>query len=122
MRKVIGVKRFNMAVIAASTCACLIQLSGCAKDINYIVDHEPSVRGTVRETDEEYIVIDVSEEDEVYDSYASLEVSLDVERKDSMTSFRVGDEVAVYYDGNIAETYPARINKVYAILYIGDPE
>ena len=66
MRKVIGVKRFNMAVIAAITCACLIQLSGCAKDINYIVDHEPSVRGTVRETDDEYIVIDVSEEDVYY--------------------------------------------------------
>lgn len=80
-------KRFNMAVIAAITCACLMQLSGCAKDINYIVDHEPSVRGTVTETKERYIVIEVSEEDEAYDSYSSLEVSLDVEREDSMISF-----------------------------------
>ena len=27
-----------------------------------------------------------------------------------------GDEVTVYYDGNIAESYPMQINKVYAVL------
>ena len=29
---------------------------------------------------------------------------------------QVGDEVTVYYDGNIAESYPMQINKVYAVL------
>ena len=86
------------------------------------VDNEPCVRGIVSETSEDYIVIDVNEDDEIYESYASLEVSLDIERKDSMSSFNIGDEVSVYYDGNIAETSPARIDKVYAILYIGDPQ
>ena len=70
----------------------------------------------------DYIVIDINEDDEMYESYASLEVSLDIERKDSMSSFNIGDEVSVYYDGNITETSPARIDKVYAILYIGDPK
>ena len=42
-------------------------------------------------------------------------VSLDVENKDSMTHFSIGDEVVVYYDGNIAESYPMQINTVYAI-------
>ncbi|MBE5875219.1 MAG: DUF3221 domain-containing protein, partial [Lachnospiraceae bacterium] len=42
-------------------------------------------------------------------------VSLNVENKDSMTNFSVGDEVVVYYDGNIAESYPMQINTVYAI-------
>ena len=42
-------------------------------------------------------------------------VSLDVENKDSMSHFSMGDEVVVYYDGNIAETYPMQINRVYAI-------
>ena len=32
-----------------------------------------------------------------------------------MTHFSIGDEVVVYFDGNIAETYPMQINKVYAI-------
>lgn len=109
-------KKINMAIIAVLTCTCLMLLSGCAKDINYIVDNEPCVRGIVSETSEDYIVIDINEDDEMYESYASLEVSLDIERKD------IGDEVSVYYDGNITETSPARIDKVYAILYIGDPK
>ena len=43
-------------------------------------------------------------------------VSLDVENKDSMTSFSIGDEVVVYFDGNVAESYPMQINNVYAII------
>ena len=42
-------------------------------------------------------------------------VSLKVENKDSMTHFSIGDEVVVYFDGNIAESYPMQINTVYAI-------
>jgi hypothetical protein len=38
-----------------------------------------------------------------------------VENKDSVTNFNIGDEVVVYYDGNIAESYPMQINTVYAI-------
>ena len=32
-----------------------------------------------------------------------------------MTHFSIGDEVVVYYDGNVAESYPMQINTVYAI-------
>ena len=42
-------------------------------------------------------------------------VSLKVENKDSMTHFSTGDEVVVYFDGNVAESYPMQINTVYAI-------
>lgn len=42
-------------------------------------------------------------------------ISLDVKNKDSMTDFSIGDKVAVYYDGYIAESYPMQINTVYAI-------
>jgi hypothetical protein len=42
-------------------------------------------------------------------------VSLDVQNGDSMTHFSVGDEVVVYFDGNIAESYPMQISTVYAI-------
>ena len=38
-----------------------------------------------------------------------------MENKDSVTNFNIGDEVVVYYDGNIAESYPMQINTVYAI-------
>ena len=44
-------------------------------------------------------------------------VSLNVENSDGIYSpIQVGDEVTVYYDGNIAESYPMQINKVYAVL------
>ena len=33
-----------------------------------------------------------------------------------MTDFTVGDRVIVYYDGEIAESYPAQVNTVYAIV------
>ena len=38
-----------------------------------------------------------------------------VQNGDSMTHFSVGDEVVVYFDGNIAESYPMQITTVYAI-------
>ena len=52
---------------------------------------------------------------EGYPNGADCRVSLDVENKDSMTHFSVGDEVVVYYDGFIAESDPLQINTVYAI-------
>jgi len=32
-----------------------------------------------------------------------------------VTHFQIGDEILVYYDGNIAESYPMQIHTVYAI-------
>lgn len=46
-------------------------------------------------------------------------VLLNVENRDRIYSpIRVGDEVTVYYDGNITESYPMQINRVYAVLLI----
>ena len=42
-------------------------------------------------------------------------ISLEIENKDSMTHFNVGDAVVVYCDGAVAETQPIQIRKVYAI-------
>ena len=42
-------------------------------------------------------------------------VSLNVECRDSVTHFEIGDEIVVYYDGKAAETVPMRIDTVYAI-------
>lgn len=83
-------------------------LCGCNnRSMNYIIENEPSITGVVKETEDNTILIE-NESGEYY-------ISLNVENKDSMTHFTVGDEVVVYYDGNIAETYPMQINTVYAI-------
>jgi len=39
-----------------------------------------------------------------------------------MTHFSVGDAVRVYYDGTIAESYPAQVDTVYAIILVKPPE
>lgn len=95
-------------------------ISGCSKDINYIIDHEPSMKGTVLEIKDGYARIEASQSEDTIADNEEILVTLDVERKDSSTDFEIGDKVAVYYDGDIAEGDPASIEKVYAILYVGE--
>lgn len=40
---------------------------------------------------------------------------LNVENEDSYTYVAVGDEVIVYHSGELAESYPLRINTIYTI-------
>ena len=53
--------------------------------------------------------------DSSYPNGADCTVSLDVENGDSYTDVAVGDEVVVYFNGEIAESDPLQINTVYAI-------
>ena len=87
---------------------CVLGMVGCNnRSMNYIISNEPSITGIVKETNENAILIE-NEDGEYW-------VSLNVENKDSVTNFNIGDEIVVYYDGNIAESYPMQINTVYAI-------
>ena len=87
---------------------CVLGLVGCNnRSLNYIISNEPSMVGIVQETNDNSILIENENGEYV--------VSLEVECADSMTHFNIGDEVVVYYDGNVAESYPMQINKVYAI-------
>ena len=84
---------------------CLI---GCGKkSMNDIINSEANITGIVKETTESSILIE--------NENGKYWVSLNVENKDSVTNFNIGDEVVVYYDGNIAESYPMQIKTVYAI-------
>ena len=90
---------------------CLLTLAACdTKSMNYIIQNEPSITGLVKDTGDRAILI----ENDVGEYW----VSLDVENKDSMTHFSIGDQVAVYFDGNIAESYPMQISTVYAICLL----
>ena len=87
---------------------CVLGMVGCNnRSMNYIISNEPSITGIVKETNENAILIE-NDDGEYW-------ASLNVENKDSVTNFNIGDEVVVYYDGNIAESYPMQINTVYAI-------
>ena len=89
---------------------CVLGLVGCNnKSLNYIISNEPSITGIIKETNEKSILIENESGEYV--------VSLNVENSDGIYSpIQIGDEVTVYYDGNIAESYPMQINKVYAVL------
>ena len=83
-------------------------LSGCGKkSMNDIINSEANITGIVKEATENSILIE--------NENGKYWVSLNVENKDSVTNFNIGDEVVVYYDGNIAESYPMQIKTVYAI-------
>jgi beta-lactamase regulating signal transducer with metallopeptidase domain len=80
------------------------------------VDKEPHFAGTVTEVYDNTILVSVNEGEDARKSSNLISVSLNVKLKDSMTDFAVGDKVIVYYNGEIAESYPAQVNTVYAIV------
>lgn len=93
----------------------LLGLGGCgAESMNDIIAEKPSVTGYVEEVCDTSVLIGLKQQ-EGYQDGTLCWVSLDVQNPDSMTHFSVGDEVVVYFDGMIAESYPLQINTVYAI-------
>ena len=88
--------------------AFVISVAGCCnRSMNDIIANEPSITGIVKDVGENAILIE--------NDNGEYWVSRNVENRDSVTVFRIGDEVVVYYDGNVAESYPMQINRVYAI-------
>jgi hypothetical protein len=80
-----------------------------------IIAKEPHFSAIVAEVHDSYLLVEVNEGEEARLSSDLISVSLAVENKDGLSSYNVGDEVVVYYDGTIAESYPAQVNKVFAI-------
>ena len=98
-------KKYIYVILAV---ICLLSLVGCNnRSLNYIISNEPSMIGIVKETRDTSILVENESGEYV--------VSLDVECADSVTHFNIGDEVVIYYNGNVAESYPMQLNKVYAI-------
>lgn len=96
----------------------IICFSGCNnRSMNDIIENEPSITGIVTEVYDKYIQIYIK--NEAYPYGADCSVSLNVVNPDGIYSpINVGDEVVVYYDGSIAESYPMQINTVYAITLL----
>lgn len=101
-------------VVFALALIGILALTGCNnRSMNYIIENEPSVAGIVKEVRDDSILIYM--ETDAYPYGAECSVSLDVENGDSYTDLSVGDEVVVYYNGDIAESKPLKIETVYAI-------
>ena len=90
----------------------LVLLTGCSRSMNYVIGHEPSFIGIVEDVTDEYVLVNVDVEDAIYSDHPNVQVSLDVELKDSYLDLSNGDEIVVYYDGNVTD---GKVETVYAI-------
>ena len=88
--------------------ACVVGFGGCGnRSMNDIIANEPGITGIVKDLGKNAILIE--------NDIGEYWVSRNVENKNSVTEIRIGDEVVVYFDGNVAESYPMQISTVYAI-------
>lgn len=83
------------------------------KSMNDVIENAPSLQGNVTEVHETYMIIHFVTSGYPYG--ADCSVSLTPVYGDSYTDVSVGDEVVVYFDGNIMETDPLQLGTVYAI-------
>lgn len=99
---------------------CVVGLAACggneAQSVDDLIADAPSITGVVTEVHDKYIVVQ-GEPNELYHLSEEYHVSLPAEYENPDTSYSVGDEVIVYYDGNIAESDPLQINEVLAITW-----
>ena len=75
----------------------------------------PNFSGTVAHHLDTHIIVVINDKEELSSKYTSLMVPLEVEIKDSYLDCVEGDEITIYYDGNITEGEPTLVDKVYAI-------
>jgi len=95
-----------------SAAICILCLFGCS---NRNLDDKPSVTGFIQEIHDDYILIATSTA-EGYPYGASFDVSINIKECDAIYNpLTVGDEIVVYYDGNMSDTDPVQIETVYAI-------
>lgn len=93
----------------------VLSLAGCGgKGMHHIIKNKPSVTGIVEEVHSGQVIL-YSDTAEGYPNSSRWSISLNAENEDSDTDVSVGDEIVVYHDGNVMETDPLQVGKVYAI-------
>lgn len=79
----------------------VLLLAGCARDMNWVISNEPSVRGTVEAIGEETVTIRVIQADDPALGAGDVVLAEKATRlNDCKFSAEVGDEVVVYYDSD----------------------
>ena len=102
-----------IAIILALT--CIVGLVGCSNNsMNHIIKTKPNVTGIVQEVHDDYIMM-YSDSAKGYPNGSRWQISLNVENKDSYTTLTVGDKIVVYHNGQVMETEPLKVGKVFAI-------
>ena len=88
----------------------------CSNTVDTSYKSAANFSGIVAEVSDRSLLIEVNEEEEEFKSSNLIQVSLIDESVANKIAFSPGDEVIVYYDGRILESYPAQINQVDLII------
>jgi hypothetical protein len=103
-------------VIVAVPAACAPGAGNRARTVDEIIgSDDPRFRGLVEEVYEKSILVRVYEDEDIRKSSDLIDVLLVNANPDANSGYEVGDEVCVYFDGTIAESYPAKVS-AYAVL------
>ncbi len=100
----------------------LIILTACSSTTDPSNKAVANFSGIVEEVSDQSLLIKVNKEEEEFKSSDLIRVSLINDRLAYKIDFNQGDEVIVYYDGRIMESYPAQISQVDSIILKEDRE
>jgi hypothetical protein len=90
--------------------------SGGGRTVDEIIgSDDPRFRGVAEEVYDKAILVRVNDSEEIRKSSDLISVSLANANRDANSGYAIGDTVCVYYNGSIAESYPAQIS-AYAVL------
>lgn len=96
----------------------MLLLNGCGSSGN--PKWNPHFNATVLEVDENTILVEPFEDEDERKSNDKISVDTDVISTIAVPELEVGTEIRIVYNGQIMETYPARIKDVFAIYLIDE--
>lgn len=92
-------------------------LAGCKETEQ---KYNPCFNAKVLEVSEGYVLVEPLEGEEILKSTDQICVSTDVVSKIEVPQMEAGTQIRVVYNGDIAESYPAQINTVFAIYLLDE--
>ena len=88
---------------------CVLTLMACKASKT----EEVSFRATVLEVQQTYLMVEPAEG--TWERSSADKITLSLQDKTSWPIPQVGDTVEIFYNGEILETYPAQIAKLYRV-------
>ena len=89
-------------------------------DFNYLMLNKPGFDGVVTGITEDYIVVELDEDEPLYEEYPVILVARQVLCTRYKQSFDIGDRVQPHYEGYPTDDDPPRLEVVYYTLLM-DP-
>lgn len=94
---------------------CMIFLAGCGNEAK-----NPYFNATVLEVSENSVLVAPFEGAEELKSADQIDVSTAVQSTHEVPQMEEGTTIRIVYNGDIAESYPAQINTVFAIYLVDE--